>query len=149
MNIQQKIIGIKELVLPLLDEKQIELIDIELKGNVGNLLLRIYVDCDGGISLGKCTAISRDVSDILDKNDVIPGKYRLDVSSPGLDRPLKTVRDFQRNIDRYVIIARTEGPDVTGIIISANEQQIILSEAKDEITIPFDTIRYGKIKLKW
>ncbi|MBN2008461.1 ribosome maturation factor RimP [candidate division KSB1 bacterium] len=135
--------------MPVLDEQNVELVDIELKGSVGSLLLRIYVDTDEGISLSQCSAISRNVSDLLDIHDEIPGKYRLDVSSPGVDRPLRKIRDFQRNIDRDVLIVRDEGVDIIGKIISANDNIVVVKTNQDEMSIPFETIQYGKIRLKW
>ena len=79
----------EELVQPLVAEKQFELVDVEYVKEGGSYYLRIYIDKEGGITVNDCEDISRPFSDILDREDYIDGSYILEVSSPGLGRPLK------------------------------------------------------------
>ncbi len=93
-----------ELVTPFLDERSFELVDLEYVKEAGNWYLRIYIDKVGGITVDDCEVISRLMSDVLDVEDYIDESYILEVSSPGLGRPLKKDRDFQRSIGEAVEI---------------------------------------------
>ena len=87
---------IREIMNPLILEKGLELVDIEYRREPRGKILRIYIDREGGVTIGDCTTISRELGTLLDVYDVVPGPYNLEVSSPGLDRPLKKPRDFER-----------------------------------------------------
>ncbi|MDD2321276.1 MAG: ribosome maturation factor RimP [Geobacteraceae bacterium] len=82
----------------------LELVEIEYKREGRQMVLRLYIDKEGGISLDDCAAVSKELSAVLDVEDVIPGKYALEVSSPGLNRPLKTTADYVRYVGRLVKI---------------------------------------------
>lgn len=85
-----------DLVKPILEDAGFELVDLEFKQEGPEWFLRIFIDKEGGISLDDCAEISREVSAILEVEDIIDRAYRLEVSSPGLDRPLKKPEDFER-----------------------------------------------------
>ena len=87
----------EELVLPLVEANNFELVDVEYVKEAGTWYLRIYIDKEGGININDCELVSRAFSEILDKEDPIEDAYILEVSSPGLGRPLKKDKDFQRN----------------------------------------------------
>ena len=91
-----------ELAMPIAEECNFELIDVEYKKEGKDWFLRVYIDKDGGITLDDCELLSRKLNPILDDQDPIRGSYILEVSSPGLDRPLKKERDFIRYKDREV-----------------------------------------------
>ena len=93
---------IEELVLPITDEHNIELVDVEYVKEAGEYYLRIFIDKDGGVSLNDCEVITRAINPILDEKDPIKENYFLEVSSPGLDRPLKKEKDFLRYAGRDV-----------------------------------------------
>lgn len=95
---------IEEIVQPIVDEKNFEIVDIEYVKEAGEYYLRVYLDKEGGISLNDCEVVSRELSEILDKKDPIKDNYFLEVSSPGLDRPLKKDKDFERYKGRDVEI---------------------------------------------
>lgn len=86
----------ENLVLPIVEEEKFELVDIEYKKEGPNWYLRIYIDKPNGITLDDCQKVSEQLSDKLDKEDPIKENYFLEVSSPGLDRPLKKESDFTR-----------------------------------------------------
>ena len=86
-----------ELVLPIVEDNGFELVEVELVKEYKDLFLRIYIDKEGGILIDDCQLISNMISPKLDENDVIKEKYFLEVSSPGLDRPLKREKDFFKN----------------------------------------------------
>jgi ribosome maturation factor RimP len=93
---------VSEIARPILDSMQLELVEIEY-GKMGrDAVLRLFIDKDGGVTLDDCADLSRELSAILDVEDIVPTNYTLEVSSPGLDRPLKRVEDYQRYSGRLV-----------------------------------------------
>ena len=89
-------------LLPLLAEHNFELVDVEYVKEGGNWYLRAYIDKEGGITVDDCEVISRTLSDWLDREDFIADSYTLEVSSPGLGRPLKKDKDFERSLGEDV-----------------------------------------------
>jgi len=87
---------IQTMLDPILADYGLECVEIEFKREPQGQVLRIFIDKEGGVSLDDCVTVSRELGAVLEIDDPIPGAYRLEVSSPGLDRPLKTVRDFER-----------------------------------------------------
>ncbi len=87
---------VKQIAEPKAEELGLELIDCEYKKEGGRRILRLYIDKKGGVGLDDCEAVSRSVEPVLDSEDFIDEAYTFEVSSPGLDRPLKTDRDFIR-----------------------------------------------------
>jgi ribosome maturation factor RimP len=87
---------IQKIVFPVLDDLGFELVDIDVRGHRNDLVLTIFIDKEGGVNLDDCAEVSHEVGTLLDVEDVIPGSYRLEVSSPGLDRPLNKAGDYIR-----------------------------------------------------
>ena len=94
----------EELLIPLIEQHQFELVDVEYVKEGGTWYLRAYIDKPGGITVDDCEVISRALSDLLDEHDFIEEAYILEVSSPGLGRPLKKDKDFERSIGEEVDI---------------------------------------------
>jgi len=84
----------RRLIEPLLESENMELIDIECLRMKSRWLVRLYIDKDGGVTIDDCSEISKQAGDLLDVHDLPPGPYTLEVSSPGLDRPLTRDKDF-------------------------------------------------------
>lgn len=105
-EILEKVRGI---AAPLAAQEGLELVDVEIGGAGGRQALRLFIDRPGGVSLDDCTAVSRAVSAALDVEDPIQGAYDLEVSSPGLDRPLRTPEHFQKFAGEKVRV-KTYGP---------------------------------------
>jgi ribosome maturation factor RimP len=119
--VSEKIRDIAERILASLG---MELVDIEYKREGRQMVLRFFIDKTGGITLDDCAEVSRELSAILDVEDIIPGKYFLEVSSPGLNRPLKKESDYLRHIGRLVKIKTFELlPDDAG-----NKRKTFLGE---------------------
>ena len=91
-------------ITPVLEQHQFELVDVEYVREVGVWYLRCYIDKEGGITVDDCEVISRLLGEWLDKEDFIEDSYILEVSSPGLGRPLKKEKDFARSIGKDVEI---------------------------------------------
>ena len=88
------------LILPLLNRRDVELVEMAVSGGHRRKIVRIFVDRPDGITVDECAALSRDIADMLDTRDPIDSTYLLEVSSPGLTRPLKTDRDFERVVGK-------------------------------------------------
>ncbi|MEY8355010.1 ribosome maturation factor RimP [Lachnospiraceae bacterium 54-53] len=91
-------------LMPLVEENNFELVDVEYVKEAGSWYLRAYIDKEGGITVDDCETISRKLGDWLDEKDFIADSYILEVSSPGLGRPLKKEKDFDRSIGKDVDI---------------------------------------------
>ena len=85
-----------------------ELVEVEYKREGRAMVLRVYLDREGGVTLDDCSAVSRELSEILDVEDIVPGHYTLEVSSPGLNRPLKKADDYERYTGRLVRVKTFE-----------------------------------------
>tara|TARA_B100000029_G_scaffold151858_1_gene146951 strand:- start:477 stop:926 length:450 start_codon:yes stop_codon:yes gene_type:complete len=114
------------LIEPLIVEHGVELVDIELSGNRGSQLVRILVHRDLGVTLGLCESISREVADLFDVEDPLTGSYRLEVTSPGLDRPLETDGDFTRAENHLIKVVLNSGQVYKGRLINFDSDQIWL-----------------------
>ncbi len=99
---------VAELAQPILDSFGLELVDLELRTAGRSQVLCLYIDKPGGVSLDDCAEVSRELSLTLDVEDCIPGRYTLEVSSPGLERPLKKLDDFVRFSGRLAQIKTIE-----------------------------------------
>ena len=93
---------VEKFLIPIMEENNFELVDVEYVKEAGNWYLRAYVDKEGGITLDDCELVNRAWSDIMDEQDFIPDAYILEVSSPGLGRQLKKEKDFKRSIGEDV-----------------------------------------------
>ena len=110
MGRKEEILGkVRQLAAPLAAQEGMELVDVEFGGGGGRQILRVFIDRQGGVSLDDCTAVSRALSAALDVDDPLQGAYDLEVSSPGLDRPLRTPEHFQKYAGEKVRV-KTFGP---------------------------------------
>lgn len=94
----------ENLILPILERMQFELVDVEYVKEGGIFYLRAYIDKEGGITVNDCEAVAREMNVLLDEKDFIPDSYTFEVSSPGLGRPLKKEKDYVRNMGKEVEI---------------------------------------------
>jgi ribosome maturation factor RimP len=96
------------IALPLLDSLGIELVDIEFRKEGQGMVLRLFIDKSGGIMLDDCAAVSRELSELLDVENIISVEYNLEVSSPGLNRPLTKPADYERYVGKLVKVRTYE-----------------------------------------
>lgn len=127
----------EQIVQPIVDANQFELVDVEYVKEGSNWYLRIYIDKQGGITIDDCEIVSRALSDILDVKDFIEDSYILEVSSPGLSRPLKKDKDFQRNLDKEVEIKLfkpfEKRKDYGGVLKAFDADTVTVEEEGKEI----------------
>lgn len=130
----------EQLLLPIMEQNQFELVDVEYVKEGSNWYLRAYIDKPGGITVDDCEVVSRALSDLLDKEDYIKDAYILEVSSPGLGRPLKKDKDFARSIGEDVEIrlyrALNHRKDYEGVLKAFDKETVtILMDKEEELTI--------------
>ena len=122
---------VEAFLLPLMEENNFELVDVEYVKEAGTWYLRAYIDKEGGIAVDDCEVISRRLSDWLDKEDFIDDSYILEVSSPGLGRPLKKEKDYKRSIGREVEVRRYKAIDrqkeFTGTLSGYDDKTVTLT----------------------
>jgi len=132
-------------------EQGVELFDVELLGR-GKLLLRVVIDREGGVTLDDCERFSRGLEALLDVEDLIPVSYTLEVSSPGLDRPLKGLEDFEKHkgrLARIVTAEKMEGRNLfIGRLSGVSSDFIKLLVNGREIDIPLDKIREARLEVE-
>ena len=140
----------EELVLPVIEENGFELVDVEYVKEVGTWYLRVYIDKEGGITVDDCEIVNRYLSDKMDEKDFIDDSYILEVSSPGLGRPLKKEKDYARSIGKEVDIKTYKAIDkckeFTGILKSYDAETVTLADDEDNEFI-FDRKNIALIRL--
>ena len=129
----------EQLIQPLIDENNFELVDVEYMKEGSNWYIRVYIDKEGGITSEDCVLISRAFNEILDAEDYIEDSYIFEVSSPGLMRPLKKDKDFARSIGKLVEVklfkALNNQKEFTGALTVFDKDSItIVLENEEEIT---------------
>ncbi|HIU67935.1 MAG TPA: ribosome maturation factor RimP [Candidatus Caccomorpha excrementavium] len=129
----------EKLMLPIVEEMNFELVDVEYVKEGGNYFLRAYIDKEGGITINDCETVSRRLSDLLDEADFIPDSYILEVSSPGLGRPLKKDKDFARSIGKKVEIrlfqAVNRNKEFTGVLSAYDKDSVTITQEDSEVII--------------
>lgn len=127
----------EELVMPLIEQNNFELVDVEYVKEGSNWYLRVYIDKENGINVDDCELISRALSDLLDEKDFIEEAYILEVSSPGLGRPLKKEKDFARSIGEEVDVKlyrmKNGRKDYTGFLKAYDKETITIEEDEEEV----------------
>lgn len=127
----------EELVMPLIEQNNFELVDVEYVKEGSNWYLRVYIDKENGINVDDCELISRALSDLLDEKDFIEEAYILEVSSPGLGRPLKKEKDFARSIGEEVEIKlyrmKDGRKDYKGVLKAYDKESVTIDEDDTEI----------------
>ncbi len=136
---------VERLVAPIIEDMGYELVEVAIAG-VGNAtVVRIFVHREGGITVDELAKISGRISEALDREDFIHHKYFLEVSSPGLDRKLVSVRDFQRVISDKVRVLMEDGTTFEGKLVEATAEFLILNIKGREKKIPFSKVNFGKV----
>lgn len=138
------------LLLPIMEEHQFELVDVEYVKEGGNWYLRAYIDKEGGITVDDCELVSRRMSDLLDEQDFIEESYIFEVSSPGLGRPLKKEKDYARSIGKELEVrtyrAINKEKEFYGILKSYDEDTVTLT-MEDESDMVFEKKDIALIRL--
>jgi ribosome maturation factor RimP len=136
---------VASLIEPVARAHGLDLVDVEVKPSGRKSLLRLILDRPGGVTVDDLADLSREVGDVLDVHDVMPGGYTLECSSPGINRPLKRPTDFARFLGKSVRL-RTHTPiagarNFAGLLVAADDEQVELEDrACGRIAIPYRLI---------
>ena len=138
------------LVQPLMTRAGIDMVDLKIGRHKNEVMIQILTDKPtGGISIEECSQLNRSLGEAIDQDGFLPlDCYALEVSSPGLDRPLKTYKDFLRNVNyeiRLMLNERLDGKkEITGVLMGATEVAVTLYTSKKvELVIPLANIEQG------
>jgi ribosome maturation factor RimP len=132
---------VERFVEPILEQMGYELVDVEYFSSYGRWILRLFVDSEGGVTIGDCARISEELGDLIDVKEFIRHEYNLEVSSPGLDRPLRKEKDLSRALGKRVKVrmaAPLEGRrNFTGILLRYGEGILSLEVDGQEVGLPW------------
>lgn len=127
----------EQMILPILERMQFELVDVEYVKEGGTWYLRAYIDKEGGITVNDCEAVAREMNELLDAEDFISESYIFEVSSPGLGRPLKKEKDYIRNMGKEVEIrtyrAINRSKEFYGILKKYDKDSVTIVDENEEI----------------
>ena len=143
---------IRQLIEPICEEEAIYLYSVSLQNEGRRQVIKIIADTDSGITLNQCQQLSKKVSDVFYRKDLFHRDYRLEVSSPGINKSLEKPFEFRRNIGRVLKVKYREGEEmksIVGELVDFNDKLITIRLKDDEIGIPLTTLEQAKIKLKW
>ena len=145
---------VESLVRPVVESAGLELVDVAFGRESGRRVLRVTIDREGGaVDLDTISATSDRISRRLDVEGFAPGPYVLEVSSPGIERPLRTARDFQRHVGAIVKLktaAPTNGARVhRGELVSADEEAAVVAAAGGHVRVPYADIVSARTVFDW
>ena len=145
---------IREVVTSLLSLHGAELVELQVSPQKGRWLVRVFADSEDGISLDDCRQLSYEIGQVLDAEELIPTAYLLEVSSPGLDRPLRTPRDFRRQHQHLVTVflhtALHGVTQYTGRVADVTDAQLVLHRPPEKpLEIPWPQVDHGVVELEF
>lgn len=146
-NLEKQIGEIVEKIIA--TDSDLFLVDVLVKGNQGSQKVLVFIDGDKGLNIDHCGRVSRELGSVLEEEDLISGKYFLEVSSPGLDHPIKLKRQYSKNEGRGLEVETLEGEKINGKLIQVLEEQIILKTKNEEKTMRFSEINQSKIEVSF
>ena len=145
--------SVADLIEPTLEGNGIELVDVEYKKTGKTWVLRVFIDKSQGVTVYDCQELSREIKDLIEIHELIDGHYVLEVSSPGLDRPLKKAADFLRNKGKRIQI-KTYSPinnkkENAGTVIDFVNGTLFLEDKKNILKISLTEIAQAKLIIKF
>lgn len=133
------------------EQSGLEVVEVSLRGPSRRRLLRVDIDRPGpvGVNLDDCRRFSLELGQRLDESDLIPGDYSIEISSPGVDRPIRSADDIRRNVGRRVVVTTVEPVQgrrcVKGVLVSGDETEMVLSDGSgDPLHIPLELVQKAR-----
>lgn len=144
---------IEQIIEPAIVSEGVELVGAELKSDRGILVLRVYIDKEGGVTLDDCENVSRMLGPLLDAEGIIRKKYNLEVSSPGLTREIKKLQEYKKFCGRLVKIKTYEAIEgvkvFNGVLKSCSDEFIEVESGKKTVKVPFSKIAKANLDFKF
>ncbi len=142
--------AIRELLEPVVAQVGYELEDLRVEPAGRRRLVRVIVDADGGVSLDGVAEVNQAVSAALDEADLMgSAPYVLEVSSPGVDRPLTEPRHWRRAAGRLVKVPLAEGGELTGRVVGADDEQVVIAVNGEERSFGYGQVGRGKVQVEF
>lgn len=143
---------VREMARKVADAKSFELVHVEIAGTKRDAVVRIFIDKPDGITLDDCSSLSADVGDLMEAEDLIPGRYVLEVSSPGIERELYTISDMKRFAGRLIKVkmrnAYNGQKTFVGMLDSVKGEEFTMNDRTiGEITLPFRDVQKANLKI--
>ncbi len=142
---------VSELLEPLVIYHEMELVCVEYVMGPRGPVLRLVIDKDQGVTLDDCTQISRVASDVLDVHDPVPGSYNLEVSSPGINRPLVREEDYERFSGKKVFVKTAKAIQgrkrFKGVLRGVRDGEVIVDASNEEFALPLDLIAKARLDI--
>ncbi len=148
-NLEQKIIELADRITQNLD---LLLIEVTIRGDTQNRVIEIYIDSELGVSADTCAEVSRQIKELIDEQNVFPGKYRLEISSPGVDRPLKFLKQYSKHINRKFEVVYSVGETTNKIsakLLKVDGEDLSFSDGKNELILNFNKIKSAKVQISF
>ena len=132
----------------------VEVLELDLRGQGRGRVLSVVLDAEEPVEADVVELVSKELSRALDEADPVAGRYTLEVSTPGLSRPLHTRRDFRRQRGHEVSIVRATAPDpeaspVQGTVVDVDEEAVVLEVDGEQVRVPLSEVVRGKVVLPW
>lgn len=127
---------IEEVIVPVLREHGLELVDLEWRPHRPRAALRVFVDACGGVAVGDCERVSREIGDLLDVSGLITQAYDLEVSSPGLDRQLRKDREYRWALGKRVRCWLVGGDEVLGRLAEVTDERLTIERDGERVELP-------------
>lgn len=145
---------VKDLAEAVAQRRSLRLWDVEMGGRSGQSVVRIFVDSEDGVDLDTVAQVSEELSRGLDLRDSISGRYTLEVSTPGLERNLKSPEHFKLSVGRDVVVKTTspvigDTNRIEGVIASADDSGVVLEVDGDEMPVPYGAIKTARTVFEW
>jgi ribosome maturation factor RimP len=140
---------IETMVAPVVEAAGLDLVDVTFRREAGEKVLRLTVDRQGGVDVDTIAETSERVSRRLDVEGFDPGPYRLELSSPGVERRLRRPADFARGVGQRVEVRIGDDPAVVGIVTSADEDAVTIGTEEGERTFGYDAIASARTVVDW
>jgi len=144
---------VMELAMEATEIAGVDLVDVDLLGQTGRMIVRVTIDSEEGVGIKECERVSRQLEALLDVEDPIQGSYTLEVTTPGLDRPLRSLEDFERFKGRLArVVTRERIANQTffiGRIKSVKGDGIVLELDNREVEIPYKIVSKARLEIEF
>jgi ribosome maturation factor RimP len=151
MQDEERTIRLEEAVQPVLREHGLELVEIEWRGRRPRGVLRLFVDKPGGVGVGDCERVSRELGDVLEASALIEDAYDLEVSSPGLDRQLRSDREFRWAVGKLVQCWLAGGESVCGRLVAVTPERLLVEGERGAVEVERGRVTKARLEpdLPW
>ena len=144
--LEKKIVNITKEIT---DQNGLLLIDFLFRGFSNSTVIEVFIDGEKGVSVEDCAKISREINEQIEAENLFDSAYRLEVSSPGADRPLKFLQQFTKHVNRNFDLQLSEESEtnkkVVGKLLSIDGENLVFLIQKEEVTVPYNTIKKAKV----